>query len=374
MTGSEKLRYTVIMAGGYGERLWPLSRSKRPKQLLKLLNDGQSLLGSALQRIAPLIPLDRSYIVTNKTLQDIIRDGLPELPAENVIAEPSKRNTSACLALAAARLIALHPDSEDDITMAVLTADHRIENDDAFRETAAEAMEIAEREDNLVIMGVHPTRPETSYGYVEVEETISEGSLSQHPMRVLRFREKPNREVAEDFIATGRFFWNSGMFFWRLSVFMHELDEAMPTLAMATREMADCFRRGGEAAMDRLSRLFEGLADVSIDYGLMEKSTKVTLIPARFVWDDLGSWEALRRARPKDREGNVTEGDPVLIDTQNSVVYNAEGPEKLAVAVVGLQGVTVVGTSDAVLVCPTDRSQDLRKAVSALKQRYPNHI
>ncbi len=370
----ENLRVGVIMAGGYGERLWPLSRSKRPKQLLKLLDNNESLLGATVRRIAPMIPGDRLYVVTNRSLQKIIQDGVADIPDENVIAEPHKRNTSACIALAAAKVMAMYPDGEDDTTMAILTADHRINDDDAFRRTVAKALEAAETQDKLVLIGIHPTRPETAYGYVEVPEKISNESIVSETLPVLRFREKPNKEVAEEFISTGRFFWNSGMFFWKLSVFLQELDEAMPTLAMATREMAECFRRDTEDSMKRLSRIFEGLGDISIDYGLMEKSSSVVLIPAQFSWDDLGSWDSLRRAWEKDRHGNISKGGSVLVDTHDSVIYNAEEPGELIVAVLGMRDVTVVGTQDAILVCPTDRAQEIRKIIRILREEYPEHL
>lgn len=362
------------MAGGYGERLWPLSRSTRPKQLLKLLDDGSSLLGTAVRRIEPLIPHESIHVVTSRSLQQIVRQGLPDLPAENVMAEPHKRNTSACLALILAKCMARDPGHVNDTTLAVLTADHLIETEEQFRKTVSVALQIAESEDRLVTIGVYPTRPETAYGYIEVADKSYDEAKPHASIPVARFREKPNRQVAEDFISTGNFFWNSGMFFGRLPVFLDELDEAMPTLAMATREMADCFRKGDEAAMSRLDRVFEGLADISIDFGLMEKSQKITMIPAQFKWDDLGAWDALERVYPKDRDGNVTEGDPILIDTHDCLVYNAEGSSRFAVAALGLRGLTIVGTEDAVLVCPTERAQDIRKIVRLLKERHPRFV
>jgi len=371
---SGNISFGVIMAGGHGERLWPLSRSTRPKQLLKLLDNDESLLGSVIRRISPLIPADRLYIVTSRSLQPIIREGVPQLPPENIMAEPHKRNTSACIALAAAKLMASYLGREDDLCMAVLTADHRIADDEAFRKAVAKALETACAHDKLVLIGIRPTRPEASYGYVEVSARTSDDSIYTRALPVIRFREKPSQEVAEEFIATERFFWNSGMFFWKLSTFLRELDEAMPTLSLATREMAECFRKGNDVASERLGRIFEGLGDISIDYGLMEKSSNVMLIPAQFLWEDLGSWDALERTSPKDRHGNVTKGDPILLDTHDSLVYNADDSGNLAIAVLGMREVTVVGTGDAVLVCPTSRAQEVRKIVRILKETHPTHI
>ncbi len=370
----ENLRMAAIMAGGYGERLWPLSRSHRPKQLLDIVGDGNPLLSGAVNRIEPLIPHERVYIVTNDLLRGVILESMPQVPAENILAEPCKRNTSACLAFAAARILADSPSEQQDVTMAVLTADHRITKDNDFRSTVAAALETAEQTDTLAIIGIKPTRPETSYGYIEVSQKVDQSTSPLTPMQVLRFREKPNREVAEDFISTGRFYWNSGMFFWRISVFLRELNQAMPTLAMATREMVECFRRGGPSDQERLVRIFEGLADISIDYGLMEKCRNVTMIPASFDWDDMGSWDSVSRALPRDHAMNTVRGNPILIDTQDCLVYNAEGPDELSIAVIGMQGVTVVGTKDAMLVCPTDHAQDVRKAIRLLKDRSSKHL
>ena len=185
---TENLRYGVIMAGGYGERLWPLSRSQRPKQLLRLLDDKDSLIGASIRRISPLIPPQNLYVITNDSLKEIIREGVPEIPDGNVMSEPHKRNTSACLAFAAAKLMAIHPGCENDITMAVLTADHKIGDDKEFRQTVANAMAIAEAQETLVILGIPPTRPETAFGYVEVGANDADENSPLHAFRVKRFR------------------------------------------------------------------------------------------------------------------------------------------------------------------------------------------
>lgn len=375
----ESIRVAVIMAGGSGERFWPLSRQSRPKQLLRLASREQTMLEESIGRIAPLIPPERIFVATSRGLQEPIRQacaGRPENPTalamENIIAEPSKRNTAGALAYAAAAVLARHgEENAARISMAVLTADHQIEGIEAFRATVEAALDAAEREGALVTIGIPPTRPETGYGYIEISENeraeARTPNNSQSPVYpVVRFREKPDLAAAREFIATGRFFWNSGMFFWRLDRFLEELAASAPAHAEATRAMAAAMRAGDEAEVERV---FNALTDISIDYALMEKAGKVMMARAGFGWDDVGAWDALDRAWPHDSAGNVASGDPVLIDTRDSIVYNAPGAAKMAVAVIGVEGLVVVVSEDGVLVVPKDRAQDVKRAVTELKKR-----
>lgn len=354
-------RFAVIMAGGSGERFWPASRQARPKQLLRLTDERRSMLEEALDRIAPLIPPENVIVATNEILAAPIAEAIPRLPRENVIAEPAKRNTAACLALAAAHL-ARRVGKDGDASMAVLTADHRITDEERFRETVALALDFAEANDALVTIGVVPTRPETGYGYIEVAEAASRG-----PVRVLpveRFLEKPDLETARGFVASGRHLWNSGMFFWRVSSFVAGLERHMPDLARATAEMRDDLAAGGR----RLPGIFSALADVSVDVGLMERAGNVHVAPATFPWDDVGAWDALARTRTPDGDGNVADPGTVLVDARDCIVYNAAG-EAMAVALVGVSGLVVATTPDAVLVCDRERAQDVKRAVAALRQQ-----
>ncbi len=357
------LRYAIIMAGGSGERFWPASRRARPKQLLRLTHPRLSMLEEAIERIAPLIPPERILVATNETLAGPIAEAIPSLPRENVLAEPEKRNTAACLALAAAHLQCRE---SSDALMAVLTADHAIGEPEHFRRTVDAALSFAEGSGGLVTIGVPPTRPETGYGYIELagEPPAPDDPLSARP--VSRFREKPDLDTARRYAASGRHLWNSGMFFWRLSSFVAGLREHMPDLAAALPEMRRAL--AGEPGAPSLQAVFSPLADVPIDVGLMEKASEVYVIRAPFPWDDVGAWDALSRTRDADGAGNVVEGDAVLIDTSDSVVFDGSGGE-MAVAVVGLEGVVVATTPDGVLVCRKDRAQDVRRAVRALRER-----
>jgi mannose-1-phosphate guanylyltransferase len=363
------LRFAVIMAGGSGERFWPASRRARPKQLLRLTHPDLSMIEEAIERIAPLIPREQILIATSELLAQPIADALPSLPRQNVLAEPEKRNTAACLALAAAHLEQRYGAGQE-MVMAVLTADHQIGEPERFRATVARALDFAAEEDALVTIGVVPTRPETGYGYIEIaprDLAAAAPSDSGVPQRVLRFREKPSAAIARDYAKSGRHFWNSGMFFWRVSSLLRGLAEHMSELAVAERAMVGAL--AGRAGAASLREVFLPLADVSIDIGLMERARNVYVVPADFPWDDVGAWDALDRTRTADADGNVVAGDAVLVDVHDSIVFNEPGGDAMAVAVVGLDGIVVATTRDGILVCPKNRAQDVRRVVAELRQR-----
>lgn len=363
------IRVAVIMAGGSGERFWPLSRFHHPKQLLHLSSETQNMLEEAVSRIAPLIPAEHVYIATARHLQEAIRKAERVLPPENILAEPCKRNTAGCLVYVAAQLLARYGEGRQ-VTMAVLTADHLISDADGFRETVSVALNAAEQQEALVTLGIKPTRPETGYGYIEAG-TAPEGAAPLAALPVAAFREKPGQADAEAFVASGRFYWNSGMFFWRLDVFLRELSLAQPVMAEHLLAMAKALRQHDEATS---TQHFEALESISIDYALMEKAQRVLVVPAAFPWDDVGAWTALDRTREHDAAGNVAIGDPLLEDCENCIVYNAPGADAMAVGVVGMQDVIVVTAADAVLVLPKDRAQEVKRIVEALKARGSGQV
>ena len=351
-------RFAVIMAGGSGERFWPASRRARPKQLLRLTDPDLTMLEEAIERIAPLIPRENVVVATSEILAGPIREAIPGLPAQNVLAEPAKRNTAACLALAAAFLEKEHGDI-NDLSMAVLTADHLIGDEDAFRATVDAAMTAAETDGSLVTIGVTPTRPETGYGYIEVESDLTEAAPS---LPVARFREKPDLETAKGYATSGRHLWNSGMFFWTVASLQDGFAQHLPDLAAQRGPMVDALAGRGD-----LATVFGALEDISIDYGLMERAANVAVVPANFDWDDVGAWDALARTRESDANGNVLTGEPIVLDSNDCIVYNAAGADGQAVAVIGVEGLIVATTPDGVLVVPKDRAQDVKKAVTALR-------
>lgn len=348
------------MAGGSGERFWPLSRQYRPKQLLNLQTDGKTLLDETIERIEPLIPLESTYVVTAPHLVEPIREGCPTLPAANVLAEPCKRNTAGCLAYMSAKLIAERGHEAKECLIAVLSADHGIMQPAEFRDCVDKALNAVQEQEFLGVIGIRPDRPETGYGYVEFGDEILPGVFN-----VKSFREKPSLDTAEYFLNQGNYYWNSGMFFWQLDTFLEELSIASPVHRRAIDEMAYRMRNGDEAGVQEV---FESLPDISIDFALMEKSSRVAAIEGDFGWDDLGSWDSLYRSRIPDECGNVLFGTPIAINTKNCLVFDAtEGA--VAIGVVDVQGLAIVVTDDAVLVLPRERAQDTRKIVQELKRR-----
>jgi mannose-1-phosphate guanylyltransferase len=368
-------RICVIMAGGSGERFWPLSRRLFPKQLLRLTHPDRNLLEETVQRIAPLIPPRDVFIATTRDLLDVIRrSGAGGVPEENVLAEPCKRNTSGCLAWVAAQILARFGGQAGGLSMAVLSADHLIPDAARFRETVDAALSLAEKNETLGVLGIAPTRPETGYGYIEIPEgaaPIEETASGVRTFPVARFREKPDAPTAAEFVATGRYLWNSGMFFWTLSAFLGEMELASPAIVKAIRGMAAALESGDEA---RASRVFETLENVSIDYALMEKARRVQVTRAAFAWDDIGAWDSLDRTRPHDADGNVCIGDPVMVASRGCIVYNEPGAERMAVAAVGVENLAIIVAEDGVLVAPKDRAQDVREAVAILKARGAKQI
>ncbi len=367
------IRTAVIMAGGSGERFWPLSRKNRPKQLLALTSD-KMMIEEAIDRIAPLIPPEHIYIFTSEILQNPIREALPNLPPENVVAEPFKRNTAPCLAFAAVFLEEKYQVPASEISMAVLTADHYISTSSQFIQTVDKALQYAESNADLVTIGIPPVRPETGYGYIETNTSNSEAN-SIWP--AVSFREKPNRETALHFLNSGNFLWNSGMFFWRIDTFLKSIHENLPSVGDKLEGLKNAIHNKtktvADGAIPEAKPIFEQFPDISIDYGIMEKAGNVAVIRAGFLWDDVGSWDSLDRMQPLDDNGNVLNGKNVLIDTRNSTIINTSG--KQVIALIGVDDIVVVATDDAILVCPKDKAQNVRQAVAALRSLgHDNHL
>jgi mannose-1-phosphate guanylyltransferase len=354
------------MAGGAGERFWPLSRKTRPKQLLRLVRDDKTLLEEAIETVFPLTAPEQCHIITNTSLQDPIRQALPTLPHHNIIAEPLRRSTTGCLLYAAAWISARY---SPEALLAIITADHRVEDAEMFRQTIRAALHKADTEDALVGIGVKPTRPETGFGYVEVNEDPQylrhfEG-IPIYP--VAFFREKPHQELAEEYIRNPRFYWNTGMYFWKIQTFRESLQRYRPELAETLDQLTSLLQAyPNNPTKPEIAEVFSTIPNLSIDYVLMEKAENVFMVPGFFGWDDIGAWDCLDRLRPPDENGNLCIGDPILIDCHNATVVNESGPEQMAVGVVGYDNIVVVTTRDGVLVCPKERAQEVRKIVQEL--------
>lgn len=349
------MRFAVIMAGGSGERFWPLSRKIRPKQLLRLTDPNKTMLCEAVDRVEPLVGYDQVIIATAPHLTESISQANLVDP-QNVFAEPSKRNTLGCLVWATSTLLARYGEGVRESSMAILTADHLIRPADLFRKDVEFALGIAERSGGLVTIGIPPRRPETGYGYIEVESVEITGS------KVVSFREKPNFQTAREFVDSGKFYWNSGMFFWTIDAFLNELAHTSPASVTVCHAIADALQAGN---MELAVSEFDKLENKSIDYALMEGAKQVYMVPARFAWDDVGSFDALIRTLQQDEKGNVVVGNVVATDVNNCVLYN-ESESKVLTAV-GIRDHIVVQTDDAVLMAPLSDAQRVKEIVGMLQ-------
>jgi mannose-1-phosphate guanylyltransferase len=356
--------FPVIMAGGSGTRFWPLSRRARPKQFLALAGD-LPLLTATVRRLPPLAKPADTYVVCGPSHAAAARKLVRELPAGNVIVEPCARNTAPCVGLAALHVAARHPHG----IVAMLPADHHIARPEAFREAIAEAARLAEK-GHIVTIGIRPHAPETGYGYLKVGAKVPGKVRGRNQARkVERFVEKPDVVTAARYLADGHYLWNSGMFVFRADVILEEIRRAMPVLGEQLEVIQQSI--GTPRYRRTLARVFPDCPSISIDYGVMEKSQRIVVVPADFGWSDVGSFAALPEVRQVDHLGNLVEGDGLVIDGRNNVVLATRGRP---VAVVGLDEVVVVDAGDAILVCRKDRAQDVRKAVDELARRGRDEV
>ena len=334
-------RWAVVLAGGVGSRFWPLSTPQRPKQLLPLAGD-RPLLVDALDRLAPLVPGERTLILTNSTLADRIGDVAAGVPTDNIIAEPRPIGTAGALAWAA-RTIA-ERDGRGAVMISV-HADWAVSQPQAFRDALSHAADAAAAKHALVTVGIVPTRPDPGFGYIEPDGEVAPGVR-----RVQRFVEKPDRARAEQMCRDG-FLWNSGIFVWRVGDFLDEIHAHTPEVATAL-----------DAARGDIDRFFETVTPISVDVGVLERSDRVLVLPGDFGWDDVGTWAALRRVRALDADGNAVSGKVVTRDAHDNVVQ-AEGNE---VVLYGVDGLVVVTRDGLTLVTTVDRSADLKQLIESL--------
>lgn len=346
--------FAVVMAGGSGTRFWPLSRRRRPKQLLPFAG-GRSLLLATIERLLPLVPAERLLVVTGASIVDAVARDVPVLPVENLLAEPEGRDTAACIGWVAWRLAGAHPDA----VMLVVPADHVVPDGAAWRNALVAAADLAIRRPALVTIGLKPTGPEPGFGYLELGEP-AEDTGELEACRVRRFIEKPGIERARELLRTGRFRWNSGMFAWRVATIVAAIRRYLPDLAAGLDRLAEDTRRLGEPAA--LERHYPMLPRTSIDFGVMEKADEVWAIPVDFAWSDVGSWPGLGEVLPGRVEGAVL-GDVLAVDSSSCVLVS-DGP---LVVAVGVRDLVVVATRDAVLVVPRAQAQRVKEVVELLR-------
>lgn len=347
----------LIMAGGRGERFWPKSRKSLPKQFLSLTDDAKTMIQLTVERIRPLVELNDIYISTNIDYKKLILEQLPGIPEENILCEPVGRNTAPCIGLGAVHIEKKY----DEAIMMVLPSDHLMKYNDIFIDTLQEACQIAEKDENLVTIGITPNYPETGYGYIKFDPDKVDG----HAYSVDCFVEKPNLEVAKKYLESKEYLWNSGMFVWKVSSILSNLKRYMPDTWKGLKKFQNAIGTNSQEAV--LEEVFAAFASISIDYGVMEKAEHIFILPGTFGWDDVGSWLAIERIKKSDENGNVIDGNIITVNCKNNII---QGSNKL-IAAVGIEDIILIDTEDATLVCGKDSTAEIKKVLENL--RIGNH-
>jgi mannose-1-phosphate guanylyltransferase len=353
------------MAGGKGERFWPVSREATPKQLITLLG-GRSFLQQAVDRVRPLVPVENILIITNAVQAAAVRGQLPDLPAENIIGEPVGRDTCAAVALGAALVGA----RDEAGVIAVLPADHVIPDAARFQQVLSDAFELAAHRDVIVTIGIPPTSPETGYGYIQAGDALAfdvDGkSVPTRFFKAERFVEKPNLVTAERYLAQGNFRWNAGMFVWSYQTIHSALVEHQPEIAVAADRWRQAAGRGNGPLIEVLSAEYPSVKKISVDFAVMERARNVVVADGAFDWDDLGAWPALSRHLSRDGDGNALVGAVVQVGASGNIVYDARTRGRTPITLVGVKDSIVVLTDDAMLVAARNEAQRIKELVRQL--------
>lgn len=351
-----KHHYVAIMAGGIGSRFWPMSRTNYPKQFLDILNIGKTLIQSTYERFASFIPKENIYVVTSNEYINIVKHQLPELPLQNILGEPSRKNTAPCIAYISFKLQQLDPQA----SLIVAPSDHLILDPIAFNKVCLEALSFVNKHNAFITLGIKPTYPNTGYGYIQYEQH----AVSDNVYKVKTFTEKPNLELAKTFLASGEFLWNAGIFVWQVKNIISAFEKYLP-------EMYDVFMAEKEKfnttqEITALNNIYPLCTNISIDFGIMEKADNVYLIPSSFGWSDLGTWNSAYENLEKDYHGNAVAGDQVMVfDAHNNMVHAKN--ERL-VLLQGLEDFIVVDTKDVLLICKKDKEQEIKEYVAEVKR------
>ncbi|MDI6401875.1 mannose-1-phosphate guanylyltransferase [Balneolaceae bacterium ANBcel3] len=365
------MEYALIMAGGIGARFWPKSRINKPKQFLPFFGD-TSLLRNTIDRISTLIPFERILISTNADYVPLVKEQIPEVPSDNIIAEPEAKNTGPCIAFAAALIHQRDPDS----TMVVLPCDHYVDRVDTFINDLKICIKNAElRPSQLVTLGVAPDRPETGYGYIQYNDSLQIPIVDSIAYPVKTFAEKPDLQTALKFLQSGDFLWNSGMFIWKSKAILDEINEHLPVLSHQVQILSMHLEQNeGRIEPEVLSSVYHSCFPISIDYGIMEKSDNVVVVPSHFEWSDVGSWMALYelQSSSSDKNGNIIDApDTIIVDSSNCYIHSEK---KRVISLVGLQGVGIIEADDALLICKLDKSQEVKKVYEKMTEKQKKKL
>ncbi len=351
-----KNHYVAIMAGGIGSRFWPMSRTNYPKQFLDILNTGRTLIQATYDRFASFIDADNIYIVTSSQYRDIVLKQIPELKPENILCEPSRKNTAPCIAYVSYKLHALNPHAN----LICAPADHIISDPAAFKKICLDALHFTSHIKALVTLGVKPTNPNTGYGYIQFEPY----AVSDNVYKVKTFTEKPDIDLAKTFVASGDFLWNAGIFVWEVKNIIKAFEKFLPEM----HEVFDAEKQrfNTKKEQDAIDRIYPQCVNISIDYGIMEKADNVYVIPASFGWSDLGTWASAYENFDKDFLENAVAGTHVvIIDGTRNMVH---ADNKKLVLLQGMDDFVIVDTKDVLLICKKDKEQEVKQYVADIKR------
>ena len=354
-----KNNYCVIMAGGVGSRFWPFSRESKPKQFLDFFGTGRSLLQMTVDRFRPLIPIENVVIVTNAAYKNLILEQVPDLSEQQILCEPARRNTAPCIAYATSWIKAKGEGQKANVVVAA--SDHLILEEEKFRQTIQKAFDFVEQHKAICTLGMHPTRPETGYGYIEVQRDDVQCTKDIFPVK--QFKEKPNLETAKAYLESGDYLWNSGIFIWSLETIHEAINAYLPELAEIFRKGEGIIGTNGERAF--IEEFFPQCPNISVDYGIMEKANNVFVLPSSFGWSDLGTWGSLYELSEKDEAQNVSlHSETHFYDAKGNIVVLEPG--KVAI-VQGVNDMIIVEEKGALLVCKKAEEQRIKQFVSKLK-------
>jgi len=348
----------VIMAGGKGERFWPMSKSNMPKQFLKLIDPKKSMIQLTVERVTSLVDLNDIYVVTNILYKNIILEQLPNIPIENILFEPIGKNTAPCIGLACSVIKKKYGNAN----VIVLSSDHAIENNKIFIENLKKAIECSFNK-NIVTLGIVPNRIETGYGYIKL------GECTNGVYKVEKFVEKPSYSVAREYYESKNYLWNSGMFVFENQVMFDSFKRFMPQLYDSLCKISSVVNT--DEYDNVLKYEFDRMESISIDYGIMEHADNIYVVPCSCGWDDVGSWLSVGRLRNADENGNISDGNNILMDSKNNIVLNNDG--KL-IALYGLENFVVVNTNDTILIIPKDKTPEIKKLISEVKNEKKEYL
>ena len=352
--------YAVILAGGVGTRFWPLSRKERPKQFLPIISE-KTMIEETVERLAPLIPHERILTIANSEQSRLLRDIFPNIPDANFLIEPKGRNTAPSLILATAHVFLQNKEA----VVAALPADHLITDVPLFLKKLDAGANAAALSDNLIIFGIPPSFPSTGYGYIHFSREAAQKIKDEDFFPVQEFKEKPDITLAQTFLETGNYFWNSGMFLWKSVTFARKLEHYAPEWFTHWEKMLSALKYGDSS---QIASQFETIPSISIDYALMEKAQGVLMGEGNFGWSDVGTWSSLFEVWPKDPKGNALRTESLLLNSESCLVYN----RSRLTALIGVKDLIVVDTPDALLICRKDQDQKVKDIVDLLKKRNKN--